>query len=286
MSDHFQQLRALEALLFAAREPQAPAVLARVLPEGTKVEPLLEELAGLYANRGVQLVQIGKGYAFRTAADLAHLFAREQTVQKKLTRAAIECLAIVAYHQPATRAEIEEIRGVALSKGTLDTLLEAGWIKPGARREAPGRPVTWLTTPEFLDHFGLADLGALPGLEELKAAGLLDPRPAVTALSERGLLAALPKDGEETSADRAEAEAEADAAADELLADDFGEDLVEGAESAADEEPEAEETADEETPNEESGDEGPEDEEPVDEDPGDEEAAEDDLDQRRAVGEG
>ncbi len=235
MSDHFQQLRALEALLFAASEPQAPAVLARVLPEDAKVEPLLEELAGLYANRGVHLTRVGDGYAFRTADDLAHLFAREQTVQKKLTRAAIECLAIVAYHQPATRAEIEEIRGVALSKGTLDTLLEAGWIRPGARREAPGRPVTWLTTAAFLDHFGLEDLGALPGVEDLKAAGLLDPRPAVTALSERGLLAALPRDGAETSADRAEAEAEADAAAEELLADDFGEDLMaeEGSDAAA-----------------------------------------------------
>ena len=185
MSDHFQQLRALEALLFAAQEPQAPAVLARALPEGTKVEPLLEELAGLYANRGVSLVRIGSGYAFRTAADLAHLFAREQTVQKKLTRAAIECLAIVAYHQPATRAEIEEIRGVALSKGTLDTLLEAGWIKPGARREAPGRPVTWITTPAFLDHFDLVSLSDLPGVKELEVAGLLDKRPAITALNDQ-----------------------------------------------------------------------------------------------------
>ena len=160
-------------------------MLARALPEGTKVEPLLEELAGLYANRGVSLVRIGSGYAFRTAADLAHLFAREQTVQKKLTRAAIECLAIVAYHQPVTRAEIEEIRGVALSKGTLDTLLEAGWIKPGARREAPGRPVTWITTPAFLDHFDLVSLSDLPGVKELEVAGLLDKRPAITALNDQ-----------------------------------------------------------------------------------------------------
>jgi len=240
MTDHFQQLRALEALLFAAGEPQTPAVLARALPEGAQVEALLDELASLYANRGVVLRKLGDAYAFRTADDLAHLFAREQTVQKKLTRAAIECLAIIAYHQPVTRAEIEEIRGVALSKGTLDTLLEAGWAKPGHRRETPGRPLTWITTAAFLEHFGLEALTALPGLEELKAAGLLDTRPAVTALSERGMLAPLAdRDGTDGRAE-AEAEADADAAAEELLAPDFGEDF------AAEEEPPAE--ADGETP--------------------------------------
>ena len=134
MTDHFQLLRSLEALLFAANEPQTPALLARSLPEGADVGVLLEELAGLYGNRGVTLTRIGEAYCFRTAPDLAHLFSREQTQQKKLTRAAVESLAIIAYHQPVTRAEIEEIRGVALSKGTLDTLLEAGWIQPRGRR--------------------------------------------------------------------------------------------------------------------------------------------------------
>lgn len=225
MTDHFQLLRSLEALLFAASEPQTPAALAKSLPEGADVPALLEELAGLYGNRGVTLVRVGQAYAFRTAPDLAHLFAREQTVQKKLTRAAIEALAILAYHQPVTRAEIEEIRGVALSKGTLDTLLEAGWIQPRGRREAPGRPVTWGTTQAFLDHFGLEDLKSLPGLEELKAAGLLDARPAVTALSERGLLGPL------AGPEGADPSGEEDGG-EEPLSEDFGEDLLADGEAA------------------------------------------------------
>ena len=217
MTDHFQLLLSLEALLFAASEPQTPATLAKSLPEGADVPARLEELAGLYGNRGVTLMRVGTAYAFRTAPDLAHLFAREQTVQKKLNRAAVEALAILAYHQPVTRAEIEEIRGVALSKGTLDALLEAGWIQPRGRREAPGRPVTWGTTQAFLDHFGLEDLKSLPGLEELKAAGLLDARPAVLALSERGMLGPLGS---------AEGEAEA-GEEEEPLSEGFGEDLLE-----------------------------------------------------------
>jgi segregation and condensation protein B len=222
MTEHFQLLRSLEALLFAANEPQTPALLARALPEGADVVALLEELAGLYGNRGVALTRIGEAYCFRTAPDLAHLFAREQTQQKKLTRAAVESLAIVAYHQPVTRAEIEEIRGVALSKGTLDTLLEAGWIQPRGRREAPGRPVTWGTTDAFLSHFGLESLNALPGIEELKAAGLLDTRPAVTALAERGLL--VPLAGGEGSLPPAIEEVAEDES--EPLAEDFGETLM------------------------------------------------------------
>jgi len=217
MSERFQQLRQLEALLFAAAEPQSPKALAQALGLDSGIEALLEELAGHYANRGVNLVQAGDAYAFRTAADLAHLFTREERQQRRLSRAAVETLAVVAYHQPVTRAEIEEIRGVALSKGTLDVLLEAGWIKPGHRRETPGRPVTWLTTPAFLDHFGLADLGSLPGAEELQAAGLLDSRPAITALSERGLL------GPAAANDSGEAEDIAEA---DPLDEDFGEDLV------------------------------------------------------------
>ncbi len=186
MSERFQQLRLLEALLFAAAEPLGPEQLARHLPDQADLETLLEELSGLYANRGVNLVRSGRRWAFRTAADLAPLMRVEKTVERKLSRAAVETLAIVAYHQPVTRGEIEEIRGVALSKGTLDVLLEAGWVKPKGRRRTPGRPVTWGTTEAFLDHFGLESLDALPGAGELKAAGLLDTRPAVAAVGAQG----------------------------------------------------------------------------------------------------
>jgi segregation and condensation protein B len=240
MSDRFQQLRQLEALLFAAAEPQLPKVLAKAIGLESGIDALLEELAGHYANRGVTLVQSGDAYAFRTAADLAHLFTREERQQRRLSRAAVESLAVVAYHQPVTRAEIEEIRGVALSKGTLDVLLEAGWIKPGQRRETPGRPVTWLTTPAFLDHFGLAGLGSLPGIEELKAAGLLDTRPAITALSERGLLA--------PAAELANDDREDEPVEDDPLDADFGEDLVQDLTPAPEDVPEAAAEAEEETP--------------------------------------
>jgi len=258
MSDRFQQLRQLEALLFAAAEPQSPKVLAQAIGLDSGIDDLLEELAGHYANRGVTLVQSGNAVAFRTAGDLAHLFRREERQQRRLSRAAVESLAVVAYHQPVTRAEIEEIRGVALSKGTLDVLLEAGWIKPGPRRETPGRPVTWMTTPAFLDHFGLAGLGSLPGVEELKAAGLLDSRPAITALSERGLLA--PAAGLSGGEDEDEGAEEAP------LDDGFGEDLVPGVDAAGDpvaanqSEPETEEAATDEegSDDEASADEAPE----------------------------
>ncbi|MFZ5791827.1 MAG: SMC-Scp complex subunit ScpB [Pseudomonadota bacterium] len=180
--DRFQLIRLLEAMLFAAVEPLPADALAKRLPEGTDVEALLQELQGLYANRGVNLVHHEDRWCFRTATDLAERLAIETTVTRKLSRAAIETLAIVAYHQPVTRAEIEEIRGVALSQGTLDKLLEVGWIKPKGRRQTPGRPVTWVTTEAFLEHFGLESLEALPGVEELKAAGLLDARPAISTL--------------------------------------------------------------------------------------------------------
>ncbi len=189
MSADFQQLRLLEALLFASAEPLGPAQLARHLPEEADLDALLEELGQLYANRGVNLVRVGERWAFRTAGDLAPMMRIERKSERKLSRAALETLAIVAYHQPVTRGEIEEIRGVALSKGTLDTLLEAGWVKPKGRRRTPGRPATWGTTESFLDHFGLESLDALPGVAELKAAGLLDTRPAITALGAQGLLA-------------------------------------------------------------------------------------------------
>lgn len=188
MSADFDNVRLVEALLFASSEPLAPAQLARFLPEDTDLDAILSDLETLYANRGVNLVKRGGRWAFRTAVDLAPRMELETKVVRKLSRVALETLAVIAYHQPVTRGEIEEIRGVALSKGTLDTLLEIGWIRPKGRRKTPGRPVTWGTSEAFLDHFGLESLDALPGAEELKAAGLLDSRPAITALGDRGLL--------------------------------------------------------------------------------------------------
>jgi segregation and condensation protein B len=188
--DRFQLIRLLEAMLFAAAEPLPAAALSKRMPEGANVGELLLELQTLYANRGVNLVHHENLWCFRTASDLADRLAIETTVTRKLSRAAIETLAIVSYHQPVTRAEIEEIRGVALSQGTLDKLLEVGWIKPKGRRQTPGRPVTWVTTDEFLIHFGLETLDALPGVEELKATGLLDARPAISTLG-AGVMAGL-----------------------------------------------------------------------------------------------
>ena len=173
-------LRLAEALLFAASAPLDEASIAARLPSGTDVPSLIAELAELYAPRGINVVRVAGGWTLRTAPDLAPRLKLEQVVTRKLSRAAIETLAIVAYHQPVTRAEIEEIRGVIISKGTLDTLMEAGWIAPKGRRETPGRPVTWVTTEQFLQHFGLADRHDLPGIDELKAAGLIGPRPDLT----------------------------------------------------------------------------------------------------------
>lgn len=171
-----RHLRILEALLFASAEPLSVAELAPHLGEGADVAGLLEVLAEHYAGRGVTLVRRGDKWAFRTAEDLNFLLRREQTDTKPLSRAALETLAIIAYHQPATRAEVEEVRGVATGKGTLDLLMEAGWIRMRGRRRTPGRPVTYGTTEAFLDHFGLESLADLPGLEELKGAGLLSGR--------------------------------------------------------------------------------------------------------------
>ena len=185
--DRFQLLRLLEAVLFASAEPIGEKALANRLPEGADLKGLLEELRGLYGNRGMHLIQIEDRWAFRTAPDLADKLQIETEVTRKLSRAAIETMAIIAYQQPITRAEIEEVRGVALSRGTLDTLLEAGWIRPKGRRQTPGRPVTWVTTDAFLDHFGLESREALPGLEELRAAGLLDARSAISTLGARAM---------------------------------------------------------------------------------------------------
>jgi segregation and condensation protein B len=169
-----EELRILEALLFAADEPLNEKVLAVRLPAGLDAQALLLQLQKEYASRGVNLVRVGGKWSLRTASDLAWLLTREAVVTRKLSRAAIETLAIVAYHQPVTRAEIEEIRGVTTSKGTLDVLLETGWIRLRGRRKAPGRPVTYGTTEAFMSHFGLDALADLPGLDELKGAGLME----------------------------------------------------------------------------------------------------------------
>lgn len=173
-ADRREKLRILEALLFAACEPLDDASLAERFSASEDVSPLLEELQGLYAGRGINLVRVAGKWAFRTAEDLSFILERHSVEQRKLSRAALETLAIIAYHQPVTRAEIEEVRGVSASKGTLDALLEAGWIRLRGRRRAPGRPVTYGTTQTFLEHFGFDSIKDLPGLSELKGAGLLD----------------------------------------------------------------------------------------------------------------
>jgi len=197
-------LRLLEAILFASSEALSKRALADRLPEGADLAELLQQLQADYTERGVTLVNAGHSWAFRTAPDLAALFTKETEVTRRLSRAAVETLSVIAYHQPVTRPEIEEIRGVGLSKGTLDMLFEAGWVRPKGRRRTPGRPVTWGTTDEFLDNFGLEGLGDLPGVDELKAAGLLDARPALDAYPVLGGSAA------NTDAEDAAAEGDAD----------------------------------------------------------------------------
>ena len=171
-----EELRLLEALLFASAEPLDLATLARNMPDGVDIKAALTQLQADYAQRGVNLVRIANKWTFRTASDLSWLMTRESTETRRLSRAAIEVLAIIAYHQPVTRTEIEEIRGVITSKGTLDVLLETGWIRPRGRRKTPGRPLTFGTTEAFLSQFSLEALGDLPGLEELRGTGLLDSR--------------------------------------------------------------------------------------------------------------
>jgi segregation and condensation protein B len=164
----------LEALLFAASEPLDEKRLGERLGLGEELPALLDELKGFYASRGINLIRVAGKWAFRTAPDLAHLLEQHTSEERRLSKAALETLAIIAYHQPVTRAEIEEIRGVTTSKGTLDVLLETGWIRPRGRRRAPGKPITYGTTESFLIHFGLDSIKDLPGLAELKGAGLLD----------------------------------------------------------------------------------------------------------------
>jgi segregation and condensation protein B len=172
-----EHLRMAEALLFAASEPLDAKALATSLPDGADILALLAELQSIYEKRGVTLVCVAEKWQFRTAPDLAFLLRKEQPEQKRLSRAAIETLAIIAYHQPVTRAEVEDIRGVALSKGTIDALMEIGWVKIRGRKRTPGRPVTYGTTEAFLVQFGLESVNHLPGTDELKAAGFLEALP-------------------------------------------------------------------------------------------------------------
>ena len=167
--------RAVEATLFAAAEPMSADEIGDYVGAGIDVKAALEALQAHYAGRGVNLVERAKRWHFQTAADLAHILRREREEPRKLSRAAVETLAIIAYHEPVSRAEIEAIRGVQISKGTLDVLMEAGWVRPAGRREVPGRPLTYATTAAFLAHFGLESRRDLPGIDDLKAAGLLDP---------------------------------------------------------------------------------------------------------------
>lgn len=175
MTQISDDVRAVEAALFAAEEALTLNDISQAVGEDIDVRAALDELSGHYAGRGIGLVERGKRWHFETAPDLAHVLRREREEPRKLSRAATETLAIIAYHEPVSRAEIESIRGVQISKGTLDVLMEAGWVRPAGRRETPGRPLIYATTPVFLSHFGLETRRDLPGLDDLKAAGLLDP---------------------------------------------------------------------------------------------------------------
>ena len=177
-----KNLRLLEALLFASQKPISEKQLVERLPNDADISKLVSVLKDIYDGHGINLVQVGSGWAFRTAPELGSQLVLERDVRRKLSRAAVETLSIIAYYQPITRAEIEEIRGVTVSKGTIDVLFEAHWIGPKGRRRSPGRPVTWGTTEQFLDHFGISRLDDLPGVDELKAAGLLTKKPAIQNL--------------------------------------------------------------------------------------------------------
>ncbi len=217
-----EAMRIAEAMLFAAAEPLDEAEIARRMPDGLVVTDVLARLKADYAPRGVNLLRVGKKWLFRTAADLGWLLSRDDAEPKKLSRAALETLAIIAYHQPVTRAEIEDIRGVTISKGTMDVLLETGWVRLRGRRRSPGRPVTYGTTEAFLLHFGLESIGDLPGLEELKGAGLFDGRlPSGFAVPLPSDDPALAEDEDPLEGDPQEefaslAEGEVDAEADEV----------------------------------------------------------------------
>ncbi len=181
-----EPIRVLEAMLFASAAPLSPQAMLERLPEGADLNVLLPQLKEKYAGGGIELMEINGAYALRTAQDVGDALTVEKEVSRKMSKAALETMAIIAYHQPITRAEIENIRGVATHKGTLDILMEMGWVKPGRRRETPGRPLTWLTTNDFMDHFQLEAMTDLPGLDDLKASGLLDRRAAIDTLPDSG----------------------------------------------------------------------------------------------------
>lgn len=183
-----EQVRMVEAMLFASSVPLTLAEMARRMPKGCEPSLAIKRLGEIYSGRGIVLEQAGAGYAFRTAADLGFLMAQDAVETRRLSRAAIETLAIIAYHQPVTRAEIEEIRGVAASRGTLDQLIELTWVKPGRRRATPGRPATYVVTDRFLDHFGLEQIKDLPGLAELRASGFLETPSAASSELLTGLV--------------------------------------------------------------------------------------------------
>ena len=219
MDKEQEHLRMVEALLFATTEPLSLAEITARLPEGADVEGYLAALKAHYEGRGVQLVEAGGRWYFRTAADLSFLLRKEVESERRLSRAGVETLAIIAYHQPVTRAEIEEIRGVQVSKGTLDVLMEAGWVRPKGRRQSPGKPVTYGTSDDFLVHFSLENIDDLPGFDELKAAGLLDSVDKALNRMEKESAA---KEKEKAAADAAEEAAQAEGA----------ENAVEGAEAS------------------------------------------------------
>ncbi|MFY0690915.1 MAG: SMC-Scp complex subunit ScpB [Paracoccaceae bacterium] len=197
-----EQERMVEAILFASADPVSVAELVARMPHGSDPAEALAHLRKRYEGRGVHVVRVGDAWAIRTAGDLGFLMKKETVETRKLSRAAIETLAIVAYHQPVTRAEIEEIRGVSVSRGTVDQLIELEWIRFGRRRMTPGRPITFVVTPQFLDHFGLENARDLPGLKELRAAGLLDNRPPMSGGLE------LSEDGEDEDEDMLEGQNE------------------------------------------------------------------------------
>lgn len=199
-----ENLRLVEAVLFAAVEPLDEASIAARLPADADIDALLVDLATMYAGRGVNVIKVGGKWTLRTAPDLADKLKIERVAERRLSRAGHETLAIIAYHQPLTRAEIEAIRGVAVNRGTLDVLLEIGWIKPGRRRNTPGRPTTWLTSEAFLSHFGFESLQDLPGVKELQSAGLLDTRPAIDVYASRAPQDELPFASIEAAAEDAE----------------------------------------------------------------------------------
>jgi segregation and condensation protein B len=203
MTTDLQHIRMVEALLFAAAEPLDEASLHARLPDDVDLAAALDGVTAKYADSGVNVVRVAGRWALRTSPDLKFLLEKEVEVTRRLSRAAIETLAIIAYHQPITRAEIEEVRGVAISKGTIDVLMEEDWVRPKGRRKTPGRPVTYGTTGNFLEHFGLEELADLPGIEELKAAGLLSARPPASLVAEaKAQAAATVKPEEENEEER------------------------------------------------------------------------------------